>query len=135
MSGTPKYIEDPENSGLKGWEEGYYVYIVIHWYHYKEVKRLVDRGYYLQNTFLPDEEGKPQMKPETRFLRFTTASFAQQQGVADITKGLWASFKYQPYKKYGFEATDVDYRQKTPQAQIGVWIAKGLRRIKERKNA
>ena len=132
--GTPRYIKNPEKNGLKGWGEGYYVYIIIHWDHYKEVERLVDRGYCLQNTFLPNDEGKPQLTPESRFLRFTTASFAQQ-GVADITKGPWASLRYQPYKKYGFEATDVDYRKKTPQAQLGVWVAKGLRRLKEKKNA
>ena len=132
--GTPTYIEDPDNTGLKLWEKGHYAYITIHWEKCQEVKRLVNRGFSLQNTYLPDEEGRPRMSPETRFLRFTTGSVAQQ-GVADIKTGIWAPFRYQPYKRQGFPAYDLDYRQMTPQTRMATRIARTLKRIKERENA
>ena len=72
--GKPAEISDTETIGAKGWSPGYFAYAVIHWNKYQEVKALVDRGYYLQQTFLPDAENKPLKIPQARFLRFAIGS-------------------------------------------------------------
>ena len=128
--GYPIHIPQPNMQGLGNWDPGYFAYAVIHWNKYSQVKTLVDRGYSLEQVFLPNDKGEPQHRANTRFLRFSPGS-THQQGVADIVKGPRASFRYQPYKKHGFESTEVQYRRLTPQASVVVqaarsvgWIAK-----------
>ena len=115
--GEPTKFSDTETIGAKGWPPGYFAYAAIHWNKYQEVKALVYRGYYLQQTFLPDAENKPTHVPQTRFLRFAIGSNGEQ-GIANIVNGPLASFKYQPYKKHGFDSTDIEYRKMTPQARL-----------------
>ena len=141
LVGEPIFVPKPEKLGLDGWTKGHFAYAVIHWDKYQEVKALSDRGYYLQQVFLPNEEGQPQYNANTRFLHFSTGS-TDQQGIADIITGPWAAFRYQPYKKHGLESTDLSYRRLTPQVHIIVWVDKQVRNIgkfvakdKEGKNA
>ena len=141
LVGEPIFVPKPDQLGLDGWTKGHFAYAVIHWNKYQEVKTLSDRGYYLQQVFLPNEEGQPQYNANTRFLHFSTGS-TDQQGIADIITGPWAAFRYQPYKKHGLESTDLSYRRLTPQVHIIVWVDWQVRNIgkfvakdKEGKNA
>ena len=123
--GKPCCVSNPAKLGLEGWEPGHFAYAIVHWEHYQEIRQLILRGYCLQQAFLPDESGKPSLRPETRFLRFATASEGQQ-GVADVMEGFRASFRFQPYKKHGFRSTDLDYRRLSLQLQLFFWLVKLL---------
>ena len=65
--GSPRYIDDPDSLALPGWKPGYFAYGIIHWEHFSEVRAFVNRGYYLQQAFLPNQEGLPLQVPESRF--------------------------------------------------------------------
>ena len=115
---TPRFLADPEEWGLDGWDAGYFAYGIVHWEHFDEVRALVKRGYWLQRAYLPGEEGTASAVPGSRFLRFVTGAHGQQ-GVPYTTEGLWASFRVRPYKKLGFGSPDVSYRRLS--LQVGCW--------------
>ena len=125
--GIPRYIEEPEELNLIGWEPGYFAYGIIHWEAFHEVRAFVKRGYYLQQAFLPNEESKPAKLTESRFLRFVTDS-REQQGVADAIEGICASIRHKPYAKRGFESSDIIYRRLSLQLDLLFWLS---RRIKD----
>ena len=125
--GMPRHIGEPEEWNLHGWQPGYFAYGIIHWEDFDEVRAFVKRGYYLQQAFLPNEESKPAKLPESRFLRFVTNS-QEQQGVADTIEGIWASLRYKPYAKLGFESSDINYRRLSLQLSLALWLS---RRIKD----
>ena len=119
--GPPLCIHNPDELNLDGWEPGYFAYGVIHWERYDEIRSFVKRGHPLQQTFLPDSEGNPIKVRENRFLRFVTES-QEQQGVADSIEGIFASFRFKPYFKLGFESSDLAYRRLSLQLSLFFWI-------------
>lgn len=121
--GNPGYIDDPNAWRLPGWKPGYFAYGVIHWEHFREVRALVHRGYYLQQAFLPNQQGHPSFMPETRFLRFVTNA-QEQQGVADTIEGWRASFRFQPYAKLDLHPIDLAYRRLSLQLAVTFWICR-----------
>ena len=118
--GIPQRIDKPEESNLIGWQPGYFAYGIIHWEDFDDVRAFVKRGYYLQQAFLPNEEGKPAKLTESRFLRFVTDSL-EQQGVADTIEGIRASIRYKPYAKFGFESSG--YRRLSLQLGLAFWLS------------
>ena len=118
--GIPQRIDKPEESDLIGWQPGYFAYGIIHWEDFDDVRAFVKRGYYLQQAFLPNEEGKPAKLTESRFLRFVTDSL-EQQGVADTIEGMRASIRYKPYAKFGFESSG--YRRLSLQLGLAFWLS------------
>ena len=126
--GSPRYIDDPDSLALPGWKSGYFAYGIIHWEHFSEVRAFVNRGYYLQQAFLPNEQGLPLRVPESRFLRFVTNS-QEQQGVADTIEGWRASFRFQPYAKLDLPSTDLSYRRLSFQLAAGLWLCRRANEI------
>ena len=121
--GVPLRIDEPEEWGLRGWEPGYFAYGIIHWEHFGEVRAFIKRGYYLQQAFLPSAESRLVKLPESRFLRFVTDS-REQQGVADTTEGLRASFRFRPYAKHGFKSSDLAYRRLSLHLSLAFWLSR-----------
>ena len=126
--GSPRYIDDPDSLALPGWKPGYFAYGIIHWEHFSEVRAFVNRGYYLQQAFLPNKEGLPLQVPESRFLRFVTDS-QEQQGVAETIEGWRASLRFQPYAKLDLPSTDLTYRRLSLQLAAGLWLCRRANEI------
>ena len=106
--GPPKYIDNPTRAfGVSGWEPGYFVYVVINWERSDEFRRYERQGYTIARTIITDDEGNPVRTPESRVLSIKTASKAGN-GIVRTTN---CPLRYQPFKRAGFEASDIQYRK------------------------
>ena len=113
--GEPKWVCREECLGTKvatdtGFLEGYYAYCVVQWEHAQLVERFWRQGFHIRETSTQVKGGR-----ESKFIGFGTDAEPDEKTqlpkhIVHIQKGLFASWKYQPYKKGGFYAEDITTR-------------------------
>ena len=103
-------------------QPGYYAYCVIQWEHADKVKRYADQWFHVRRTRYNGPQIHHRMR-ERIFIGFGTDS-EREEGtdavpmIARIQTGPLASFKYQPYLRGGFKATDIKMRALAPQTKL-----------------
>ena len=115
---------------LDNCKPGYYAYCVVQWERADFVKRLEEQWFHVRRTRY---DGPPIRRPirmrERVFLGFGTDSepdpnTGEVPFIAHLEKGLLGSFKYQPYRRGGFNATDLKMRALAPQTKFMIRFIK-----------
>ena len=129
--GTPKWMERRDLKRLKiplsreSHKPGYYAYCVIQWEHAAMVRRFADQWLHVRKTSYNGDNAEEGMR-EKVFIGFCTDATPDgtdaRPMVAHIDKGIFASFRYQPYLRGGFEAKDIKMRALSPQVRSLIWF-------------
>ena len=100
---------------------GYYAQCVIFWQHAKAAERFQSAGFHVRKIELNSPQWRRPEAPTPRekiFIGFGTDAPADRLGniphIAHIVKGPCGPFRYQPYRKGGFDPEDIKYRQLSP---------------------
>ena len=126
--GLPRFLKDPPHGG----ERGYYAYVVVNWNAADDFKRWVKRGFGIQVSGIATEGGVLDThEPDNRHLVVTPFS---QEGrrVVDICEGPLCSFRWQPYKRWGFTPDDLANRSRSWQSRILINTARLFNCLKEK---
>ena len=90
------------------WSEGYYAYLMINWQMYEQMREWTSRGYGIQKVAKLDKDGKvDKSKVDDRHLVITPFN-EEAKRIVDICEGPIRVFRWQPYKKLGFENDRLD---------------------------
>lgn len=118
--GSPRFLQHPPHDG----EPGYYAYVVINWEMADNFRRWVKRGFGIQVSGIATEEGTLDTRePDNRHL--VVAPFSQEgRRVVDICEGFRHSFRWQPYKRWGFTPDDLANRSRSWQSKILISIVR-----------
>lgn len=129
--GEPKWMEKEDLKRLRivlhpdVHKPGYYAYCVVQWEYAERVKRLESLGFHIRRTYYEGANAEPDMR-ERVFVGFGTDSRPDADGampvVAHLDSGPLASFRYQPYLRGGFNATDIKMRAHSPQSRCLIWV-------------
>ena len=117
--GDVKWIDDPTRLKLNPCKNkpGFYAYCVIQWEHADQVRRLYKQGFGVRKI-----QHKSKSNPrENSFIGFGT-DVPDGQEIVHWQKGIFASWRYQPYYKAGFHACDIRMRQLAPQTRLLIWL-------------
>lgn len=112
--GEVQWIDDHDQLNKFGIRQaGYYAYCVIQWEHIPAVTRYYRQGFHVRK-IRRERKSNPR---ENTFIGFGTHS-ATGQEIVHLEDGVFASLRYQPYNKLGFEAKDIKLRQLAPQTRL-----------------
>ena len=101
-------------------EEGYYAYLIINWQMYEQLREWTSRGYGIQKVAPLDKDGKiDNRRVDDRHLVMTPFN-DEGKYIVHICEGPVRIFRWQPYKKLGFENDRLDICTMTWQTRVMV---------------
>ena len=127
----PRFVKDPPHDG----ECGYYVYVVINWQYADQFKQWAKRGFVIQISGIGTANRElRQTQQDDRHLLISPfgRDRANECKVWDICDGLLYSFRWQPYKKWGFAATDLGHRTRSWQSKLLINTGRTISWLKSR---